>query len=209
MKLFRTLPVAAAIAVLAAPASAAPEKFNIDKTHSQAGFAVRHFFSKVPGRFNELSGTILFDQKNLAASSVDVTIPVASINTENEKRDGHLKTSDFFDATTYPNITFKSTKVVPGKDNKFQVEGDLTMRGVTKKVTLDAALIGVGAVGIGGNSIGTRAGFEATTTVNRKDYGINWNKVLDQGGTMLGDDVAITLQVEAVKEEPKPDAPKN
>ena len=196
-----------ATSVFAAAAFAATDKFEIDPTHSQAGFTVRHFFSRVPGRFNELSGTIQFDPKNLAASSVEVTIPVSSINTENDRRDAHLKSPDFFDAANFPNLTFKSTKVVPGKDGKFQIEGDLTMRGVTKKVVLDATSLGSGPVG-SGDRIETRAGWEAVTTVNRKDYGISWNKTLDQGGTLLGDDVTITLQVEAIKAAATADAAK-
>ncbi len=202
MKHRSTLWFAVAAVLLAAPAFAA-DKFDIDASHSQAGFTVRHFFSKVPGRFNEISGTIQLDEKNLANSSVEVTIPVSSINTENERRDNHLKSADFFDLEHFPNITFKSTKVVPGKDGKFQIVGDLTMRGVTKSVTLEATQLGLGAVGIGGNAMGVRGGWEATTTVNRKDYGISWNKTLDQGGTLLGDDVTISLQVEATKAKPE------
>lgn len=187
-----------ATSAFAVAARAEAEKFDIDPTHSQAGFSVRHFFSRVPGRFNEMSGTILFDRKNLANSSVDVTIPTASINTENERRDGHLRSPDFFDAASFPTLTFKSTRVIPGKDGKFQIEGNLTMRGVTKKVVLDATSLGSGTVG-SADRLETRAGWEAVTTVNRKDYGVSWNKTLDQGGTLLGDDVTITLQVEAVK----------
>ena len=202
MKRFRTLLAAVALVSMAAPALAAPEKFVIDPVHSQAAFTIRHFFSNVTGRFAQMSGTIQFDQQNLAGSSVDVTIPAASITTQNDRRDNHLKSPDFFAADSFPNVTFKSTKVVPGTGGNFQIEGDLTMRGVTKKVTLDATLLGVGSVG----QMGTRAGWEAKTKVNRKDYGINWNRTLDQGGTLLGDDVAISISIEAAKEEPKKDA---
>jgi len=204
VKHFRTLIAAAALLVaFAAPSLADAEKFNIDNNHSVAGFQVRHFFAKVPGRFNEMSGTIMYDAKNVANSSVDVTIPAATINTQNERRDGHLKSADFFDVEKNPTITFKSTKVIAGKTaDKFQVEGDLTMRGVTKKVTLDVTQLGVGSMGRG-----VVGGWEATTTVNRKDFGINWNRTLDQGGTLLGDDVTINLSIEANKDEPKKDAP--
>lgn len=199
MKLRASLALLASLAV-AAPAMAQPVTFAIDNVHSQAGFKVRHFFAKTPGRFNELTGTIVYDPKDLAKSSVEVVIPAATINTENERRDGHLKSGDFFDVEKHPQITFKSTKVIPGKDkNRFQVEGDLTMRGVTKKVLLDAELLGVGEVGVGGQSMGYRAGFDASTTINRKDWGIVWNKSLDQGGVMLGDEVEIELHVEAMK----------
>ena len=204
MKHVRTLILAAfALVAFAAPSLAEPEKFIIDNTHSVASFQVRHFFTKVPGRFNEMHGTITYDAKNLANSAVEVTIPAASINTANERRDGHLKSGDFFDVEKNPNITFKSSKVIPGKTaEKFQVEGDLTMRGVTKKVTLDVTQLGVGLMGKG-----VIGGWEATTTVNRKDFGINWNRALDQGGTVLGDDVTINLAIEANKEVPKTDSP--
>jgi polyisoprenoid-binding protein YceI len=207
MKSLRTsLASLALIAVSASLASAAPVAYKIDRSHSEVGFKVRHFFSKTPGRFNEYDGTILWDDKNLAASSVDVTIQSASIYTANERRDNHLKSDDFFSAEKHPTITFKSTKVVPGESGKFQIHGDLTMRGITKPVVLDAELLGAGPLMVGGNSRGTRAGFEATTTVNRKDWEIVWNQTLDQGGTMLDDKVTIELHVEAIKDEPKKDA---
>lgn len=197
----------ALIAVSASLVSAAPVAYKIDRSHSEVGFKVRHFFSKTPGRFNEYDGTILLDDKNLANSSVEVNIQSASIYTANERRDNHLKSDDFFAAEKHPTITFKSTKVVPGEGNAFQIHGDLTMRGITKPVVLDAEMLGVGTLAIGGNSRGTRAGFEATTTVNRKDWEIVWNQTLDQGGTMLDDKVTIELHVEAIKDEPKKDAP--
>ena len=202
------LPVVAALglAVASTAAPADPAPFKIDPVHSQVGFTVRHFFSKVSGRFNEFASAIQLDPKNLAASSVEATIQSASIFTDNPKRDGHLKSGDFFDAEKYPTLTFKSTKVTPGENGRMQIAGDLTIRDVTKPVVLDAALLGVGDVGVGGMPAMTRAGFEATTTINRKDYGIIWNKTLDQGGTMLGDDVTITLLVEAVKDEPQAQA---
>jgi polyisoprenoid-binding protein YceI len=196
---------AMALGLAVASASAAPVAYNIDPTHSEVGFKIRHFFSKVPGRFNDFSGTVMLDDKDLAASSVDVTIQTASIYTNNERRDNHLRSEDFFSAEKFPAITFKSTKVTPGDGGKFKVDGDLTMRGVTKPVTLDAELVGQGAVGRGGSSI---AGFEATTTVNRKDFGILWNKTLDNGSTLLDDMVTINLGIEADKDEPKKDEPK-
>ena len=190
-----------ALAISAGAAFAEPVPYLIDGVHSQAEFTIRHFFGKVPGRFNDLNGTILYDDKNLASSKVDVTIQTKSIFTNNERRDNHLRSRDFFFADSFPTITFKSTKVIPGEGSKFKVEGDLTMRGVTKLVVLDAELLGVGAVGIGGQAMGMRAGFEATTLVNRKDYNILWNKTLDQGGTLLGDEVNIHIAVEATKQD--------
>ena len=183
----------------AALAAADPAPFKIDRGHSLVGFNIRHFFSRVSGRFKEFSGTVMFDEKNLAASSVEVTIQTASINTENERRDGDLRGANFFLADSFPTITFKSSKVVPGPDKSFLVYGDLNMRGVTRPVILEATLLGVGQIGMEGRPARTIAGFEAKTTINRKDYGILWNQVFDQGGTMLGDDVAITLTVEASK----------
>jgi polyisoprenoid-binding protein YceI len=193
-----TLALAVSVLALATAAVAETVPYKIDPAHSQVGFSVKHFFSKTPGRFNDYEGIINLDQKNLANSSVDVTIQTTSIYTNQEKRDAHLRSADFFDAEKYPTLTFKSTKVVPGEGDKFKIEGNLTMRGVTKPVVLDAEFLGAGDIGINGQTM-NRAGFAATTTVNRKDYGINWNKTLDQGGMMLGDDVAITLNVEGFK----------
>ena len=195
---------ALAVVLTAVRALADPALYKIDPNHSVVGFSIRHLFSKVPGRFNEFEGTAMFDDKNLAASSVEATIKTASIFTNQEKRDNHLRSADFFAADSFPTITFKSTKVTAGENNKFQVEGDLTIRGRTKRVVLDAELLGEGPT-----PMGTRAGFEASTTINRKDFGVLWNKTLDQGGTLLGDDVAINISVEAVKPEPKTQAAGN
>jgi polyisoprenoid-binding protein YceI len=205
MNRFQSAAVFAALAcgTLAAPSLAATQTFTIDGAHSQVGFSIRHFFSRVPGRFNEFSGTLQLDEKNFAASSVEATIKTASIFTANERRDTHLRSQDFFWADSFPTLTFKSTKITPGANGKLQIAGDLTMRGVTKPVVLDGSFLGAGEVGVGGRSMGYRASFEASTTVNRKDYGISWNKVLDQGGTMLGDDVNITIAIEAVRAEPE------
>ena len=191
---------ALAMVLSASFASAAPKTFTIDRSHSEVGFNIRHFFSKVHGRFENYSGTIVYDDKNLAASTVEVSIADSSINTQTERRDNHLRSDAFFWTEKYPAFSFKSTKVVPGKDKThFNVLGDLTMRGVTKPVTLAVEFLGSGDISMGGSSMGTRAGFIATTTVNRQDYGISWNKVLDSGGAMLGDDVEIVLNIEAVE----------
>jgi len=197
-------PLATLLALtIAVPAvHAASATYTIDKSHSEVSFKVRHFFTKVPGRFNDFAGTITYDDKNLATSAVDVTIQTASIFTNNDRRDNHLRSDDFFAADKFPTITFKSTKITPGDGGKFKIAGDLTMRGVTKPVTLDAEALGMGAVTAGGNSMGTRAGFTAATTINRKDWGVSWNKVLDNGSTMLDDNVAIELNVEAVQQPP-------
>lgn len=200
----RLLPLWAALmlAVSAVVAAAEPRPFRIDPNHSLVGFNIRHFFSRTPGRFKEFNGILQLDEKNLAASSVEVTIQTASVNTENERRDSDLRGRNFFQSDSFPTMTFKSTKVVQGPDKSFLVYGDLTIRDVTKPVTLEGTMLGIGQVAMGGRPPRTIAGFEAKTTIDRKDFGIVWNSVLDQGGTMLGDDVAITLQVEAVWMDP-------
>lgn len=188
--------------VLASAAQAAPSTWTIDPSHSQVGFSIRHFFSKVPGSFTKYSGTIVYDAEKPAASTVKAEIVTASINTNNEKRDGHLRSEDFFFAEKYPTITFESTKVTPVGDGKLMVEGNLTMRGVTKPASLDVTFLGAGPTSAGEQ----RAGFEAVTKVNRKDFNILWNKVLDHGGSMLGDDVEIRIGVEGVIRSAEPPA---
>lgn len=201
-----------ALTLVAAPlslASAATMTFTIDKAHTEVGFDITHFFTKVHGRFTDFSGTIVADPKDATTSSVEVTIRDSSIFTANERRDQHLRTPEFFWVKKYPEITFKNSKVVPGKDLKhFQVLGDLTIRGVTKPVTLEAEFLGMGPVAIEGKSMGTQAGFHATTTISRKDFGIVWNKALDGGGMMLADEVTITLDVAAMSMEPMPSGAK-
>ena len=196
-RLSATLAAAFALAFVAGTASAATETLNIDQSHTRVGFSVRHFFTPVRGEFKTVRGTIALDQANLAASKVDVEIDAASINTNHEKLDNHLRTEDFFDVEKNPKITFVS-KSIDVKDNKGTMTGDLTMRGVTKPVTLAVEVGGIGKQGPG-----TIAGFTATGKVNRKDFGILWNKTLDQGGTMLGDDVTLEISVEA-KTPPAP-----
>lgn len=176
------------------PALASAATWNIDTVHSSLGFKVRHFFSKTPGTFTDWKGTIAFDPENPTAAVIDVTIAAASIDTQNEKRDNHLRGEDFFWTENHPQLAFKSTRVEESGDG-YLVHGLLTMRGVEKPVVLQAQFLGSGPDGWGG----TRAGFTATTTVDRKEWGINWNKALDHGGAVLGDDVEITLDVEAVR----------
>jgi polyisoprenoid-binding protein YceI len=204
MKRLVAIPTLGAVAllVLAAPLSAAPVPFTIDAVHSQVGFTIRHFFTRVPGRFNEVSGTIQLDEKNIANSSVEATIQSASIFTSNERRDKHLRSADFFAADSFPTITFKSTKVTPGESGTLAIEGNLTMRGVTRPVVLQGNFLGSGAMDVGGRPAGYLAGFDASTTINRKDFNILWNRTLDQGGTLLGDDVSITVSIEAIRAEP-------
>ncbi len=207
MKRFVLVASSAAVLLVGAVslAAAEPRTYSIDRAHSEVGFNVRHFFNKTHGRFNDYTGTIVFDPKNVALSSAEVVIRDSSIFTGVERRDNHLRTADFFWTEKYPTITFKSTKVVPGKDAKhFAVEGNLTIRDVTKPVTLDAELIGMGPLAINGQSMGTQAGFEASTTINRKDFGIVWNKVVDQGGMMLDDDVELVFSIAAMSRDNAP-----
>jgi polyisoprenoid-binding protein YceI len=192
-----TLLAVTALPGVAAVPEAATGTWKIDKVHSEASFQVRHFVSKVRGRFADFSGTIRIDAAKPEASSVEFTIVVASIDTNEPKRDAHLKSPDFFDAAKYPEIRFVSKKVVPVSESRYVVTGDLTMRGVTKEITLPVAFDGI-AKDPWGNE---RAGFETGLTLNRKEYGINWNKALDQGGFMLGDDATVSINIEAVKEK--------
>lgn len=173
----------------------AAESFKIDKTHSAADFKIRHMMSNVTGRFSEFEGTVSIDRAKPAQSSVEFSIDTASIDTGNDNRDKHLRSADFFEVEKFPKITFRSTKVVPAGENRFDVTGNLTMHGVTKVVTLPVSFLGF-AKDPWGNE---RAGFEIETTLNRKDYDLNWNKALDQGGMLLADDVKITIAIEAVK----------
>ncbi len=195
---FRILAALAAAALAAAPALAATETYEIDAVHSSVTFKIRHLVSRVPGRFNDFEGTITVDRENLATAKATVTIDVASIDTGNEKRDGHLKSPDFFDVEKHPKMTFEITKVETKSADKALVHGNLTIKGITKPVTLETDILGFGP-GMGGFS----SGFEATGTINRKDFGIVWNRVLDAGGAVLGDDVEITINVEAHRQEPE------
>ena len=187
----RTLAMLALASGLAGSANAA-DTLVIDRVHSEASFQVRHFVSKVRGRFTDFSGTIVADQAKPEASSVEFTIKTASIDTDQPNRDKHLQSADFFDAEKFPEITFKSTSVKSAGKDKFAVTGNLTMHGVTKQITLPVTYLG--SVGAGKDA---KHGFEAITTVNRKDYGIVWNKALDNGGYMLGDDVTVTVNIKA------------
>ena len=204
MRLNRVLPLTALLILAAASlAVAEPVTMVFDRAHSEVGFNIRHIFNKTHGRFRDFSGTIVFDPAQLAASTVEVSIVDSTIDTANERRDSDLRGENFFDVAKYPTIAFKSTKVIPGKDaNHFQVAGDFNLHGVTKPVTLDVEMLGFGPVAVGGHSMGTQAGFLATTSIKRQDWGIIWNKTLDQGGVMLGDDVDIVLSVAATTPPP-------
>jgi polyisoprenoid-binding protein YceI len=192
----RKLFAAAVLTTLAALPLRA-DTFAVDPGHSEVSFQIRHLVSQVRGRFNEFSGTVQLDPKNLPASSVDFHIKAASIDTANPDRDKHLRTADFFDVAKYPEITFKSDSVQAAGKDKYNVTGTLTMHGVSKKVTLPVTYGGQ-IKDPWGN---TRAGFQIETTLDRKDYGIIWNKTLDAGGAMLGDDVTVAINLETVKKD--------
>jgi polyisoprenoid-binding protein YceI len=187
----RSLRTLTALSLVASPALAA-ETFMVDKNHSEASFQVRHFVSKVRGRFTDVAGTIQVDRTSPEKSTVEFTIKSASIDTANAQRDTHLKSPDFFDAAKFPEITFKSSKVVAKGNNAYDVTGTFTMHGVSKEITVP-----VTALGFVKTPRGEKAGFEVNTTVNRKDYGIIWNQALDAGGTVLGDDVTVSVNIEA------------
>ena len=190
----------ALVAALALPSLAVASDWDIDPSHSQANFTVRHLMvSNVRGDFGKVTGTIKLDDKDVTRSSVDATIDVASISTRDSKRDEHLKSPDFFDVAKYPTITFKSKKVTKAGSGKLKVTGDLTMHGVTKEVTLDVEGPAKEAKDPWGN---TRSGFAATTKLNRKDFGLGWNKVLETGGVAVGEEVTILLDLELTKKAP-------
>lgn len=166
--------------------------WNIDPTHTEVGFSVRHLaISKVKGKFERFSGTITTAENPLESSAV-ATVEVASINTNQKDRDGHLRTNDFFAAEEFPEFTFTTTGV-RSEGGDFKVDGELTLRGVTKPVTFDFELGGFGADAYGNYKVG----FTATTVVQREDFGIQWNAPLETGGLLLGSDVTITLDVQA------------
>ena len=181
---------------IAAAAVLSAETYTIDKNHSDASFQIRHFASKVRGRFSDFEGTIQADPAKPEASSVVFTIKTASIDTNQPDRDKHLRTADFFDVEKFPEITFKSSKFTPAGKDKYNVTGTLTMHGVSKEVTLPVTFLG-SMKDPRGNEV---ASFEIETKLNRKDFGINWNKTLDNGGVMLSDDVDISISLETKKQ---------
>ena len=170
--------------------------YAIDPTHSRIGFVARHaMVTKVRGSFNEFEGSGYFDAENPTNSHLNLTIKAASIDTRNADRDGHLRSNDFFDMEAYPEITFASTVVTQVDDDNYRVTGDLTIKGVTKPVTVDFEYTG-SVVDPWGN---TRIGLEGKTTVNRKDWGVNWNAALEAGGVLVSEKVTLEFEVSAVR----------
>jgi polyisoprenoid-binding protein YceI len=168
--------------------------FTIDKAHSEATFQVRHLITKVRGRFSDFEGTIQFDESKPEQSSVTFTVKTGSIDTSEPDRDKHLRSADFFSVDEHPTISFKSTRVRRISANQFEVVGPLTIRGVSKEVTIPVTHLG-GAKDPWGKE---RAGFEGELTINRKDFGLNWNAALETGGFLVGDEVKVHLSIQAV-----------
>jgi len=185
------------LSVLAGSMPASAAEYAIDTSHSAIQFKVRHMgISSVTGHFSVFDGTLAFDSEEMKAGSVDVRIDTASIDTDDEKRDEHLRAADFFDVAEYPEMRFESTGVEVRGD-ELAVSGNLTIRGVTRPVVLEAEFNGR-IVDPWGN---TRVGFEASTTINRTDFGLTWNKLLETGGLVVGEDVKITLTIEAIEQK--------
>lgn len=193
----RILATISTIIVLSFPAFAFAATWNIDPDHSNIGFKVRHLMvSNVRGSFERHTGVVDINDKDITKSRVEVTIDTASINTNVQKRDEHLRSADFFDVAKYPTMTFVSKKVVKAGKEKLNVTGDLTLHGVTRQVVLNVE----GVTGESKDPWGNiRRGATATTTINRKDFGLVWNKALETGGVAVGDEIAITLEIEMIK----------
>lgn len=181
----------------ATTATPAATTWTIDPAHSHVEFAVRHLMiTTVRGRFAGVTGTVVTDGDDLGRAQVDVTIDASTIDTRESQRDAHLKSADFFHVEQHPSLTFKSTAVKDARGDRFTLVGNLTMRGVTREVALDVTAGGRGKDPWGGE----RAGYSATTKVNRSDYGLTWNQVLETGGIAVGDEIKISIDLELVKQ---------
>ncbi len=187
MKPFHVL----ALLLLPALASADPAVYRVDGDHSGVGFSIRHFVTNVSGRFRDFDGVIKYDRQTRAASSVELTVKAASIDTASNDRDEDLRSKKFFDVQTYPTLTFTSTRVAAKDASTLEVTGNLTIHGVTREVVLPVTVLGTVQA-----PHSEKAGFETTFTINRKEFGISWNEVLDSG-PMLGDEVKIHVDIEA------------
>ncbi|MDQ3346522.1 MAG: YceI family protein [Acidobacteriota bacterium] len=180
-----------------APAAAAsPNTWRVDSSHSSAGFSVRHMMvATVRGTLGPISGAVEYDGKDVSSIRADVTIDVTKINTGNERRDNDLRAADFFDVARHPTITFKSKRVQPGGEGRFSLVGDLTMRGVTKEVTLD---VDGPSPAVKDPKGGLKIGATATTKLNRRDFGLNYNNLIE-AGPVVGDEVTVTIDLELNK----------
>ncbi len=172
------------------------QSYDIDSAHSGASFTVKHMMvTNVSGRFSNVQGKVSFDEKNMAKSSIEATVDVATINTNEPKRDGHLKSPDFFDVAKYPTMTFKSSKVYKA-DGKILVDGMLSLHGVSKPVTLTLEELSPEVMPAPGKIV---RGAVAKTKISRKEFGLVWNKTIETGGVVVGDEIAITLEIEATR----------
>jgi polyisoprenoid-binding protein YceI len=194
--------VVAASLALAAPVQAA-EMYQFDKAHTTVGFQVRHIYTNVSGKFTDFTGTIQVDRAKPESSTVDFTIQATSIDTSETRRDQHLRSADFFDVANNPTITFKSTSIKANGKDSWLVTGDFTMHGVTKSIVLPVTLLGEGKDPMGNEKMGLETGL----TLNRKDYGLNWNRALETGGVLVGDEVKVQIAIEANKAKPPQPAP--
>jgi polyisoprenoid-binding protein YceI len=190
----KIVPLLLAAGLLAGSAFA-EDTYVFDKNHTEVSFQVRHMVTKVRGKFDDFSGTIHADPAKPEASSVEFTIKAASIDTGVERRDQHLRSADFFDVEKFPEITFKSSSIKAASKDRYDVTGTLTMHGVSKDITIPVTFLGAMKSPMGTET----AGFEGAITLNRKDYGLLWNRALETGGFLLGDDVDVTVNVEAMK----------
>jgi polyisoprenoid-binding protein YceI len=187
----------ALVAALAASSALAADTYNFDKVHTEASFQVRHMLTKVRGNFTDFAGTIKLDAAKPEASSVEFVIKTASVNTGEPKRDEHLKSPDFFDVAKFPELTFKSSAIKATAKDKYDVTGTLTIHGVSKQVTLPVSFLGFIKTPWGDE----RAGFETGITLNRKDYGLVWNKTLETGALLVGEEVEVSINIESVKQK--------
>jgi len=190
-------PFALALA-LGVPSMALAEAavYKVDSVHSTVGFTIRHFVSNVSGNFRDFDGMIHYDKAQPAAAKVELTVRAASIDTANGDRDNHLRSPDFFDVEKFHALSFASTSVKPVDADTLEVTGQLTLHGVTRQVTIPVDILGTLST-----PRGEKAGFETGFPVNRKDYGILWNRVLDSGGAVLGDDVKVYIAIEADRQQ--------
>jgi polyisoprenoid-binding protein YceI len=193
----RLLTTISTIIALSLPALASATTWNIDPEHSNIGFKVRHLMiSNVKGNFEKHRGVVEINDQDISKSRVEVSIDTASINTNVQKRDDHLRSAEFFDVAKYPAMTFVSKKVAKAGKDKLNVTGDLTLHGITREVVLDVE----GPTGESKDPWGViRRGAVAVTKINRKDFGLVWNKALETGGVAVGDEITITLEIEMIK----------
>lgn len=168
--------------------------WNVDTAHTNVGFVVRHMMvSKVRGDFSDIEGTIEGDPKALENAKISFRVGIDSISTNNEDRDNHLRSADFFEVETYPNMTFESTSIKEVSDNEYELTGNLTIKDVTKETTFDVEFLGEGT-----NPWGVAVvGFEASTKISRKEFGLTWNQTLETGGVLVGDDISIHIDLQA------------